>query len=647
MRRPGLKAALRSLIAIVIPLLISGCPKPTGTHGPTPEPTSNVEVFTEAGPVRSVTAQGKTLWVATGHGLVAWDIDRKQARVLTVDDGLPGNDIRTLARGGRDVLWVGTATGIARLQKGSWTQFGDCPLGDDIEAMAASADGQVFVGGPKGLVRLQGEAWKTMFTGSSVTGLIWDAKDKTLWVGTTNHGVLHCRGTKCDHFGKRRLGSDRIQYLARADEGVLAVVGKARDHLSYRYKGRWIQYAPKPRHALTWAHFSRGKLLVATGRTAYELTERTEPESPTGPLDLNGLTTGAPEFVSRRLDKQLPRHVTVVSNALGWLWLGSRGLGVARFNGAALQYFRTNDLTQGARYLALHCPPGQGCLMATGAQLYQRHKDAWVPVPYPPEQEAVFQWIGRDRQGVLAVVRNGQGGLDVARRIGKTWKPFELKPALLSHRGPLSATFARMDPQGRLWIGLALGKGEDRRGVGVAVVDLKTSTVTIHGRGADLPQTPGSLGVHSELSGAAFVAGVTYLASRRGVIRIDANGVVRVFTENDGLKSELIQGVAVAKDGTVYIATLGGLGRYDGKAWHFVDDGGPMSSRVTSVVASPQGAIWFGSDTGLHRLKDGKVTTWDDGDGLLERKVTGVALDPRGRVWVLHRQGLSIVTPHK
>jgi len=603
-------------------------------------------VFTEAGSVRDVTAYDETLWVATSEGLVTWDLQRKQVRVLTIDDGLPGNDILTLAQGADKALWVGTATGIARYQRGSLTQFGDCPLGEGLTAMATAGDGTLYVGGQTGLVRLQRETWKTLLTGVAVTGMHWDTRVSALWVGTRRKGILRCQGARCASVDAERLGgpAPAVRFLVGGPHGVLAIVGPRREQLVYRHRGRWHRYRPDPATSLRWAHFARGKLLLGTDRGTFELTERVEPETPDGPLELDALTRTAPEFISRRLERQLPRHVTTVQKALGWLWIGSRSLGVARYNGDALQYFRTNGLIRGAHRLSVRCPAGKRCRMATGARLFRRTETGWDALVYTPEINATVQWIGRDRRSDLVVVQNGRGGLDVARRKGQRYQPLELDPALRSKQGRLTAAFAKVDPRGRLWIGLRLREGESQRGVGVAVVSLDSGAVTIHGRGADLPRTEGSLGIHSELTGVAFGERNTYLASRRGVIQIDPQGALRTFTENHGLRSELVQDIAVTPAGQLYIATPGGLGRYDGGVWHFTGYG-PRASRVQTLAAERDGSLWFGSDTGVHHLVGDEVQSWDESDGLLQRSVRDIARDPQGRIWALHAAGLSILTP--
>lgn len=435
-----------------------------------------------------------------------------------------------------------------------------------------------------------------------------------------------------------------MQRIAGGARGLLAILGPRRDRVALWRGGRWYQYQPEPRARVAWIHFGRKRLLLSAGGHVYSLREREEPETPPGPIDLTSSTRGAMEFISSRIRKQLPRHVTVVRRALGWLWIGSRQLGVARFNGDALQYFRTNDLTRNAHHLSVDCPPSGACLLCTGDRLFRRARTGWTPVSYPLETEARFQWIGRYHGAPIAVLRNGRGGLDVALRRGASWKPLELKPALRSHRGRLTARFTRIGPGGTLWIGLLLGQGEDAQGVGVAAVHLKTGAVVLHGRGADLPHTPGALGIPSDINGVAFAAGTTYLATLRGVVQIRPDGSVRTYDENVGLPSELIQDIDLAPNGHIWVATPQGLGEFDGTTWRFGKEG-PRTSRITALSITPKGTLWFASNTGVHRLQGGRIRTWDDGSGLLARAALHLARDGRGRVWVLHKHGLSLLTP--
>ena len=638
------------MVLLVVPLLLGGCPKKGPLSKPSSKPTrAHVEVYTESASVNAVAPLGKTLWIGTGQGLVAWDLKALKAKVLTVDDGLPGNRVLTLASDGKKTLWVGTATGVARMRAGRWTQFGDCPLGDKINTMATTADGEtVWVGGPKGLARMQHERWKVLFGKSEVTALKYLPEKKVLWVGTKTRGALRCEGIKCAQFGADRLGAVHITGLARSKHGVLALLASSKgSRVAYRHKGRWHRYSVKPALQLNWASFAKGLLFLSAGDSVYRLVPRKDTETPPGPVELDPDTSGAPEFIARQVKRQLPRRVTVVKQALGSLWLGSQRLGVARFNGDLLQYFRTNDLTEKARKISLACADATTCYMATGNRLYKKRGNSMIRVINPADNDAVFQWIGRDPAGgLITVFRSGRGSLEIARlgHKGKL-KGLELKPAIHTKQGPLQATFVRLGPAGKLWMGLAIEESDDNRGAGMAVVDLATGAVTIHGRGAGLPVQPGALGITSDLSGATFSSGRVFIGSRGGVIRIAKDQSIKVYTENEGLKSELIRDVTTGPSGHIYAATSNGLGVFDGKVWRFHDGNDARTKRVNAVLYAKGGAIWFGGPSGLHRLQKGQLTSFDEVDGLLANEVLSIAIDPKKRIWAVHRNGLSIVTP--
>jgi ligand-binding sensor domain-containing protein len=642
----------RVLLPLAALLLFGGCPKKKPVARPEARPArAEVEVYTESAAVNAVTPLGRTLWVGTGQGLVAWDLKALKAKILTVDDGLPGNNVLTLASDGKQTLWVGTATGVARLRAGRWTQFGDCPLGDDINTMATSADGEtVWVGGPKGLARMQHERWKTLFAKSEVTALRFLPDQQVLWVGTRGHGAMRCKGIQCQQYGADRLGAVNVTSLVRGAHGILALLaGDAGDLVAYRHKGRWHRYKIKPSVPLNWVSFAKGRVFLSAGSSVYRLIPRADSETPPGPVELDPQTTGAPEFIARKVRRQLPRRVTVVKQALGFLWIGSQRLGVARYNGESLQYFRTNDLAEGARRLSLACTDAITCYLATGSRLYSKSGKTMTRVRYRPDADAVFQWVGKDPAGgLVAVLRSGRGALEVARRSknGK-WTALELQPAIHTRQGPLQATFARFGPTGKLWIGLAVEESDDARGAGLAVVDLAHGSVLIHGRGAGLPATEGALGITSDLSGVAFAGGQVYIGSRGGVIRVARDQSIKVYTENEGLKSELVREITEGPSGQVYAATSSGLGVFDGRIWRSHDGNDARSSRVNTVLRAPGGVLWFGGPSGLHRLRAGQLTSFDEVDGLLTNAVLSTVMDQDGRIWCLHKEGLSIVKPRQ
>lgn len=73
------------------------------------------------------------------------------------------------------------------------------------------------------------------------------------------------------------------------------------------------------------------------------------------------------------------------------------------------------------------------------------------------------------------------------------------------------------------------------------------------------------------------------------------------FTVEDGLPSNIINGIAQSSDGFLWIATGGGLVRFDGR--HFLPVKlVPAVGEISAVVTGPDGDLWLGSQGGVVRV---------------------------------------------
>jgi len=136
-----------------------------------------------------------------------------------------------------------------------------------------------------------------------------------------------------------------------------------------------------------------------------------------------------------------------------------------------------------------------------------------------------------------------------------------------------------------------------------------------------------------------------------GVTRFDplAKGEAwTTFTVDDGLAGDEVSSIAVAPDGAVWFGTgrwdeeavirglLGtGVSRFDGEAWTtYTAADGLASDRVWSIVAAPDGTLWFGTPEGISRFDGETWTTYTERDGLVDNYVQAVAVAPGGALWV-------------
>ena len=71
----------------------------------------------------------------------------------------------------------------------------------------------------------------------------------------------------------------------------------------------------------------------------------------------------------------------------------------------------------------------------------------------------------------------------------------------------------------------------------------------------------------------------------------------------------------------------------------------PKGYDINSIASEPGGALWFGTDYGLHRYYDGTWTSYTTEDGLAGNNVTDVAIAPDGTVWAATTNGISKFVP--
>jgi diguanylate cyclase (GGDEF)-like protein len=120
--------------------------------------------------------------------------------------------------------------------------------------------------------------------------------------------------------------------------------------------------------------------------------------------------------------------------------------------------------------------------------------------------------------------------------------------------------------------------------------------------------------------------------------------VERRWTLEDGLPQSSVNAVAQDGEGYLWLATYGGLARFDGvrfEVFAHADHPHLPSDRLLSLATDAAGTLWVGTErSGLTALEDGLATLFEPADG---RPLDGVeALDagPSGNLWIGSNRGL-------
>jgi signal transduction histidine kinase/ligand-binding sensor domain-containing protein len=153
--------------------------------------------------------------------------------------------------------------------------------------------------------------------------------------------------------------------------------------------------------------------------------------------------------------------------------------------------------------------------------------------------------------------------------------------------------------------------------------------------------------------------GVWVGTSTRGLLHVH-DGITDMFSQADGLSGDDIHAVVEDQEGTIWVATDGGLDRFrESAVVQYSVNEGLSNDDVISVLASHDGSVWLGTLDGLNRWTKGEVTVYRQrraprvANKLIARNVQeiiGVGItggiqslfeDSQGRVWLSTLRGVG------
>lgn len=145
--------------------------------------------------------------------------------------------------------------------------------------------------------------------------------------------------------------------------------------------------------------------------------------------------------------------------------------------------------------------------------------------------------------------------------------------------------------------------------------------------------------------------GTVWLAAFRGVARYDPNQRAWIpYTVDDGLVSDQVQSITVEPDGSVWFAYRGqeGASHFDGTRWsHVTTDDGLISDEVNGISIAPDGSVWLATTEGASHW-DRELDQWTsyaEAEGLYSDDVRKIVFTPDGTVWFAHNDALTYLIP--
>ncbi|HEY1553083.1 MAG TPA: hypothetical protein VGG28_34870 [Kofleriaceae bacterium] len=642
-------------------LLVAACPPP-GPPTPIPPVASGkvrVRVFTEPSPVKSIDTAGRFLFVATDDSLQRWD-ESGQVMVMTADHGLSGDHVTALAPDmDRKWLWVLTDGGLGHYDASSevYTDVAPPPaamgidyteLAKDGASMASAAEGGVWMGTTKGLVFASDKGgWLSLPIKDAVRAL---ARDHAGWLWVAAKGGLYGRKPNGDivKIGPVQgceIAEPRLLALAPGDR-VLAIGTDAEGHerIAVGKQLQWTSYRTLP--DITWDAVTEhgDSIILMGGGHVYRISPATpgpRPLARDGVRLVPSANSETSEWEIDPVDLVLPPGATAMGAIDDKLLIGTRDLGTARYRAGdphPLDWLRRKQMFEDASSLSVACTKANDCWIATGARQAWHWTGDRLSAAGPDQ---IVVAVARDPSGAIYALHRAPTEHDVrmSRIDGQTWTPVA-KIDLTTPGDAPEISFARFASSGVLWLGLRYRDGAERRPYGIAIVDIGAGTVAYHREANGVAVKSKMLPVPIGTVDADMRGDVAWLATDEGVARL-ANGALKIWTEADGLRSELARAIAIAQDGSVIVATGQGAMVFDGHGWSYPP---ALQFEINDLVATKNGQIWMATERGIAAWDGKKVRRVDTRRGLAENTVLDVATDQFDRVWARGPGSLTLVS---
>jgi hypothetical protein len=654
-----------------------------GCHagGPPASPGAGFTIVerAESAPVMALAAEGSYLWAGGAAGLRRIDIKTGEYEIVGGPGAPGGHDVAALAVDDEGGAWVSTPAEVGRWVTTGGAHYEGHGAPGAVTALAAGrplAKAGVWAGGPKGLFWFDGHGWVTVVAlrDITVTSLALDEGGSAVWVGTASRGVYRAEGEGATPVsGGEAIVLDAVVGIARPATGTRLYAGNARGEARlYAQTRTGVEGYRGPQGVRVAGLVERGgEAVLLVGAPGAEQPHRLQffgasETPPPGSLRFMPLLIErAGRWAAIPLDERVPPEVTAAATAGKELYVATVHMGVARAAAGGPELVEGSELVGEAEQLFVACVAQSRCFVVTeGNRVRETDGNRYRPVSVgEPEgatviglardgQGAVYAISSLDKQAVLAIslyVAAGPGGRE-------DWRLLHKLPVTLPVGARPAASFAAVSPAGTLWVGLqAVSRGGDEAGYGAIEIDLGTGHAVQHRpHRADEKVAAEALPLPASLTGVLFEGGATWFSSLSGVYRWH-EGQLRAWTENDGLASESVHGIARGPDGKIWAATSEGLTRFDGRDWRAV---GTDELPTRGLATDGKGRVWVASSKGL-RLLDPKAgekaaekaaekageKNADPGTApvVLRGDMRDVMVDRFGRVWAMSSASIALV----
>jgi diguanylate cyclase (GGDEF)-like protein len=467
-----------------------------------------------------------------------------------------------------------------------------------VAAVVLDATGYLWVGTQAGLSRFDGRRFVTLTTVDGlpddvVSALAADA-DGNLWIGTDSGALARWDRHRVTALAGAVPWRGPVSGLSVLASGSL-LVGTA-DGLFLGTPGAWRRVVSGDVTAMTG---SAGGVAVVAGGALHSVSGEGSDRA-----------LGLPEGL-------VPVAVAASGSEL---WVGTAQGRIVRLPAGVVE----EGLDPAVDTIQSLLPSRDGGLWIGGQRsLWWRDRDGRLAarVLHPSERLVSVRALLEDREGSLWVGTWGQG-------------LFQQTPGSMT----LFTTESGL-PSSTVW---TLAEGPD----GCVWMGTEHAGVVTWCEDGWHPQ-PGlnrSLPTQRVLTVAWGSDGTFWVGTQQGLLAWRQGSRPRLLTRRDGLPHDFVRSLAPTPDGGLWIATSGGLARWDGaRMQSFTTRDGLPEGPVRSLAVDSGGALWLATHAGgVLRFDGTRFTAFTTSDGLPHNRVWSLVVDSHDRVWAGTDAGLWV-----
>lgn len=542
-------------------------------------------------------------------------------------------------------LWLAFSVKAEQFLQTQWTTENGLPQ-NSVTSIAQTPDGYLWIGTFGGLARFGGVRFKIFTTANSpelksnrITALKTDAQGN-LWIGTEHGEVIYYSDSKFKIIDDGETYESKVINDIFIDkDGLVWIAGDGSIRTCWEGKCQSKNFDVG---AFTIRQDSEGMIWVAA--QDYKLYIFSEGR-----------------FIE---DKTFIKDVlSIETKNGGGLWVLTLNELFSYQNGKMRSVIVPNKLGS-PRFSLRNCPKG-GLWFSSGNEVFNIKDDIIKKYElegvYAHNANMIFidrddnVWLGRIGEGLIrlvnqriqtltfdgefegikiknvavnSLVQDAKGDIWIATNStlyhlqnGKTVKMSEEFPNVI----PGALLF---DSEGTIWNATSTGLRSYREGKSVLHEEISWK----------YSQTANSIFEDKEKN-------LWYGCLGCGVFVSDKKKIIAKYTKESGLVGNTVSIITQTRDGAMWFGTTSGVSRLkDGVITNWTTENGLSNNYVRDIYEDQDGAIWFGTyGGGLNRLKDEKIKHITTKNGLFDDIVSRILVDDEDNFWMLGNRGIYIV----